>query len=281
MRRTLGCTLLFALACDSADGGDAVSPALGSGKADAADHVTMHDALAFGADRDERFTEDLQFHGYPLAVREGAVVTLELTHAGSAAKLDATLFVYGPHTNAGWGTDAIAFDDDSGWGRLPRLRALELDDAGDYLVVVGTHDARGRGRFRMRAACESGECAPPTGCVFGTMLVELLENPRVAIESHVVLHAGDAIDALREAQIVDAVHESAHDDVTTAAEAFDRVDGGEINVYTLHDGVSGRRFTFIEFGAGDNSFGRVYDEGTTTVVVRDHDTDLLDCTVAG
>jgi len=113
------------------------------------------------------------------------------------------------------------------------------------------------------------------------MLVELLENPRVAIESHVVLHAGDAIDALREAQIVDAVHESAHDDVTTAAEAFDRVDGGEINVYTLHDGVSGRRFTFIEFGAGDNSFGRVYDEGTTTVVVRDHDTDLLDCTVAG
>ncbi len=49
----------------------------------------------------------------------------------------------------------------------------------------------------------------------------------------------------------------------------------------MHDTVSGAEFTFVEYGAGDSSFGRVYAAGTTTVVVRDHDTDLLDCTVAG
>src|SRR5262245_5246426 len=148
MRRPI-LAVLFATAC-AADTDGAMAPELGaSGKADAADHVAMRPALVLGSAHDDSFVEDLEFHGYPLAVRPGASVRVELTHTGSSSHLDATLFVYGPHTDAGWGESAIAFDDDSGWGRLPRLRHLVLADGGEYLVVIGTHDAQGRGKYRL------------------------------------------------------------------------------------------------------------------------------------
>jgi hypothetical protein len=279
MRRLAVSILLAATAC-ATDEGDVATPELGSGgKADAADHVDMRAALVIGSNVDSQFVEDLEFHGYPLAVRPGARMRIELTHAGSSSNLDATMFVYGPHTDAGWGESAIAFDDDSGWGRLPRLRNLLLD-GGEYLVVIGTHDAQGRGRYRLRATCENGECAPePMGCAFGSFLVEILEGERIEVVSRTVLTSAEGLDALTAAQIVDAVHESVHTDVTDVAEAFERVDGGEINHYELRDRNTGVSYTFFEYGSGDNSFGRVYAEGTTTVVVRDHDTDLLDCIV--
>lgn len=284
MRRLVALALsALAISC-AADHDDAAVPALGAGgKADAGDHVAMRGAVAIGTAHDDAFVEDLEFHGYTISVRAGAEMTLELSHAGSSSKLDATLFVYGPHSDAGWGTDAIGFDDDSGWGRLPRLAEFVFDDAGEYLVVVGTHDARGRGRYRLRTQCLSGECAPAAACIFGSFLIEMLESERIEITSHVVLHASDlaGLDALAQAQIVDAVHESAHTDVTTAAEAFDRVDQHEINHYELRDRITGHTFTFFEYGAGDNSFGRVYASGTTDVVVVDHDTDLTNCTELG
>lgn len=273
-------TCALAISC-TADTGDAVVPELGAGgKADASDHVAMRGELEIGTTHDDAFVEDLEFHGYTIDVREGAELTIELTHAGSSSKLDATLFVYGPRTDAGFGDTAIAFDDDSGWGRLPRLRDLGLDEGGEYLVVVGTHDARGRGRYRLRTTCESGECSAPPSCIFGAFLIELLESTRIEITSHVVLHASDlpSLDALAQAQIVDAMHESVHDDVTTAAEAFERADQHEINEYQLRDRVTDRTYTFFEYGSGDNSFGRVYASGTTDVVVVDHDTDLMSCT---
>lgn len=134
-----------------------------AGKADVGDHVVDRGPLGFGPDAapQAEFTEDLEFHGYTLQVRAGARVSVECTQRGSQRSVDPTLFVYGPRqAEGGFGTTALAFDDDSGWGRLPRLRDLTLSAAGAYLVVVGTHDARGRGRYRLEARCESGECGP-------------------------------------------------------------------------------------------------------------------------
>ncbi len=279
----LASAALFAISCAS-DTDGAVAPELGSsGKADAADHVELRAPLAFETPRDDAFVEDLEFQGFPLTVRAGATLTLELTHAGSSSKLDATMFVYGPHTDEeGWGTEAVAFDDDSGWGRLPRLRDLQLDEAGQYLVVIGTHDARGRGHYRLRATCSEGECAPPPSCIFGAFTGEIFDGlTRLTVVSRTTLHSAEGLDAITAAQIVDAIHESIHDDVTTAAEAFEAADQGEINVIELHDTVSGADYTFIEYGAGDNSFGRIFDAGTTHPVATDHDTDVEDCTVLG
>lgn len=163
--------VLSALAVLASCGGDestgaAIAPELGDGKADAIDQVEDRGALAFGTANIGTFAEDLQFDGYHLSVRDGARVRLAITQAGTAKKLDSTLFVYGPVQGGAFGTSAIAFDDDSGWGKQSRLSSLELD-GGAYLVVVGTHDARGRGKYRLLGTCLTGECEPlpeVTGC---------------------------------------------------------------------------------------------------------------------
>jgi hypothetical protein len=43
---------------------------------------------------------------------------------------------------------------------LSRLRNLELVEGGRYLVVVGTHDGRGRGSYRLLAHCADELCFP-------------------------------------------------------------------------------------------------------------------------
>ncbi len=147
-------------ACTTTTDDEVVAPNLGGGKADAIDQVDDRGALGLDAAVDGVFVEDLEFHGYRLAVRDGARVRVEVTRQGTAKTLDTTLFVYGPLQDGRFGTEAIAFDDDSGWGKQSRLTGLQLDAGGEYLVVVGTGDARGRGKYRLRATCENGDCAP-------------------------------------------------------------------------------------------------------------------------
>lgn len=161
----LVCIALSLAACGGTEDGPVVVPELDGGKADAIDQVEDRGALVFGEARTGGFVEDLQFDGYRVSVREGAQVRLEITQKGTAKKLDTTLFVYGPLQQGAFGTSAIAFDDDSGWGKQSRLAGLELA-GGEYLVVVGTRDARGRGAYRLLASCTSGECEPlpPAGC---------------------------------------------------------------------------------------------------------------------
>jgi len=166
-RSTLGLLPLGALlalaACGDADPKPAaVAPDL-TGKADAADHVALRGTLAWEDDAaaSGAFTEDLAFDAWTLEVRAGARLTLDIPHAGSSSKLDTTLYVYGPRDAAGaYGATALAFDDDSGWGRLSRLRDLELAAGGTYLVVVGTADGRGRGSYRLVARCADDACGP-------------------------------------------------------------------------------------------------------------------------
>ncbi|HEU4534614.1 MAG TPA: hypothetical protein VFS00_10875, partial [Polyangiaceae bacterium] len=71
-----------------------------------------------------------------------------------------------------------------------------------------------------------------------------------------------ALSALQREQIVLAVQESAHVDVATVEEAFDRVDGHEVNEVVLRDAATNQFYTEIEYGAGDNSYGAVFYWGT-------------------
>jgi hypothetical protein len=167
MRTSWAVLVAFALtACTTEDHDGAVTPDLGTSKGDAIDQVDDRGALDFEDARTGSFAQDLQFDGYRLAVGDGASVRIEITQLGTAKKLDTTLFVFGPSVAGAFGTTAIAFDDDAGWGKHSRIPELELE-AGEYLVVVGTHDARGRGAYRLLATCESDGCEPiavPAGC---------------------------------------------------------------------------------------------------------------------
>jgi hypothetical protein len=160
LRLLAACSLTAAAGACSAKG-EPVEPPFADGKADIADRVPILGELPLGGAVAGELTEDLEFHGYTIEVRPGAQVKLDVTQRGSSRGLDTTLFLFGPASAAGaYGSEAIAYDDDSGWGTLSRLSGLELAEGGRYLVVVGTFDGRGRGRYRLAATCESGECGP-------------------------------------------------------------------------------------------------------------------------
>ena len=361
--------VLIVLVTGCADKGAPVEPPLGEGdgKADIADRVPVLGALAFGGEVRGELTEDLEFHGYTLDVRDGARVTLDITQLGSSRGLDTALFVYGPAApTGGYGTEAIAHDDDSGWGQLSRLRDLALAAGGRYLVVVGSFDGRGRGRYRLTATCLTGECAPlPAGdcpalvaadiraCVEDVLAdpedappggaleaVALCADPepvadafdatcaapappafcagsyeefaRAVLPGCVIELEGEVYDrtcalgevfadlwraswshvvrrrvitsiaglgTLERQQIVLAVQASSHTDVTTAEEALSRVDEQEINFVEVWDASGRRSFTALEYGAGDNSYGRVFVRGTTSQAARIGDGDLYECAV--
>jgi hypothetical protein len=271
--------ILFTGCSDGVDDGGAVVPAIGTGKADALDHVEDRGPLSFGVARMGTFVEDLQFEGYRVTVRDGARVRLEITRLGTAAKLDTTLFVYGPFDGSEFGGEAIAFDDDSGWGRQSRLTGLTLE-GGEYLVVVGTHDARGRGAYRVLATCESGECEPENECAFGEVFHDLRTSTDVVGGTRRVLTSPAGLTALEEQQVIRAVQSSAHEDVTTIDEAFERMDQNEINQIEIWDRTNARPFVVYEFGAGDTSVGAYFAHGTTERVAVISDGEIEDCAVS-
>lgn len=359
---------LSLLGCEvSDDKGAPVEPPLTGGKADVADRVEMRGELPLGGEVLGELSEDLEFHGYTLDVRAGAVVTLDVTQSGSSRSLDTSLFIYGPMAaDGGFGSDALAFDDDSGWGRLSRLRDLALAGAGRYLIVVGSQDGRGRGRYRLTATCASGECAPvvPEGachaviaediracvadlladpdtattgeleaielcadaepvadaydavcaapsppdfcagsyeefvlghlpgcvvelqgevldrtCVFGDTFHELRASRVVRQLRRRDIASPEGLSALEGEQIVLAVQASSHTDVTTVEEALDRVDQNVINQLEMWDASNRRSFTVYEYGAGDNSYGRLFAFGTTETVGLIGDGEVRECAV--
>ena len=77
-------------------------------------------------------------------------------------------------------------------------------------------------------------------------------------------------------QIIEAVRQSSHEP-TTVEEAFAAVDQNEINLTELWDASARRAFTAYEYGAGDNSYGAIFAQGTTTIAARIGDGDLYDC----
>jgi hypothetical protein len=364
MRHPAVLSVLFVLV-GCAGKGEPIEPPVGDGKGDVVDRVALLGPLPLGGEVRGAMTEDLEFHGYTLDVRPGARVDLEITQKGTQRSLDATLYVYGPERPAGgYGTEAIDMDDDGGWGRHPRLRDLALADGGRYLVVVGSHDGRGRGGYRLTATCAAGECAPivstgachvaiaddiracvadlmadvetapaseveavalcadaePTAdafdaacaaaappalcasfvdfaqhhlpvcraeledevldrtCALGQVYRDLWRLPGLHVLSHRRVTSAAGLSALTRAQIVRAVQASSHTDVTTAEEALGRVDEGEINLVEVWDATGRRGFTALEYGAGDNSYGRIFAAGTAAEVVDINDGDLHRCT---
>jgi hypothetical protein len=101
-----------------------------------------------------------QYLSFGFSVRAGAQVKLEVTHLGSSPYLDTGLFVYGPRqADGGYGTAALAQDDDAGYGKLSKVSALALAQGGDYLVVVSTGTGAGK-QLRLQLDCLNGACAP-------------------------------------------------------------------------------------------------------------------------
>jgi hypothetical protein len=119
---------------------------------------------------------------------------------------------------------------------------------------------------------------PDPNCVFGLTYRDIFTSGGTVVIARRVLDPGSSTNATQRTQIVAAVR-AAYEDVTTVSHAFAAVDQNQINHLELWDASNREAYTAYEFGAGDNSYGRVFAYGTTNVAATINDGDLYDCSV--
>ncbi len=137
----------------------------------------------------------------------------------------------------------------------------------------------GRGHRDAGRCRDSAVPAPAPTCLFGEQFSDLRTNPALVIESEVWITSAAELAELEAAQLVLAVQQSSHTDVTTAAEALARVDQQEVRRMEIAQTDGARAFTVYEYGVGDNSYGAIFGAGTTELAASIHDGDLLGCNV--
>lgn len=149
-----------------------------------------------------------------------------------------------------------------------RLCMREAADPHDGAIACGLEQPPSCADALLREAAYEG-------CVLGTTWYELRRSPWITIVATQRLDATTALTAAEQVRVVRAVHASSHDDVTTSAEAFARVDEQVIDRYELADVSNDRRLTAYIYGAGDNTYGAVFDARDGAIQV--HDGDFVGC----
>lgn len=267
------------------------------GKADGLDSLTILGQLGFGADeaKQGQLAADAQLDAYEIDLSADADIALEITQRGSSRNLDTVLYVFGPKDPAtGLYPDTVrAYDDDSGWGYLSKLRSVAPGEQGTYLVVVGAYSSKARGRYRLLATCQSANCTPTTQpptppvlatdetCVFGTTYRHFAHDtsPFVVVTERRRIDANTSLTTLEQAQTLAAIS-AVYTDAQTLAQGFASVDEQYVNQLHLWDASAQRAFVSYEFGAGENSYGSVFEAANTTVAAAIMDGDLYNCTPA-
>ncbi|MDB4988501.1 MAG: hypothetical protein JWN04_3679 [Myxococcaceae bacterium] len=152
---------------------------------------------------------------------------------------------------------------------------------GSYQVSVRGSTLRAQGAFTLASTCTGAGCPPlSAACLFGEHFSDLRTNPQLAVDSEAwIVDASQVVTGLMRDQVVLAVQQSAHTDVTTPAQALAAVDQNELRHMELHEQNGTRAFTAYEYGAGDNSYGAIFEQGTVTIAASIHDGDLLNCSV--
>lgn len=113
-------------------------------------------------------------------------------------------------------------------------------------------------------------------CAFGARYRDVFQSKRLLVLSTQILNANSPLSSMEASQLVSAIKPSSFT-ATTPAEVFAAVDGGQVNRVELADRWNGRRYTVLEYGAGDNSYGRFFIAGTSTGVADIQDGDLVQC----
>jgi hypothetical protein len=123
---------------------------------------------------------------------------------------------------------------------------------------------------------------PAEACLFGDTFRTLRDSAAFALVLREVIDANSA-SALPEeqaAQLLSAVR-VAYEDAADLPAALASVDQGEVNRLVLAELAGPRSFVVYEYGAGDNSYGAVFEGDSAVRAAEIHDGDLLACTVVG
>lgn len=231
--------------------------------------------LRLGESTRGELTRDARYLAWTFELNGDAEVSLSTGDAG-AGEVDTVAYLY-REGERGWGR-YIARNDDADGSLFSRItRSL---GAGRYRILVKGYSTRTVGAFALASICEGPGCpvtVEPTACLFGASFGEL--ETRVNVTNRQTLNAAWPFIDSQRAQIVIALQQSSHTDVTTVEEAFMRVDGGVIETWWLYDEAGARSFTAFTYGAGDNLYGAIFFGQTTTLVASIRDGFYEGCTV--
>ena len=270
--------LSLAVGCVGAEGKGEEEELLDDSKDDSFRKPTDHGVIAFGASQASALTETERYHAWTFELTGDASVTMTTSYAiKGQRKTDTVLYLY-KESASGWGPYIARNDDyaDKVYSQLVR----ELD-AGRYRIIVKGFAASTRGKFSVLVGCDGAGCAPATTCVFGETYHDIESAPALDTIGELKITPAnlDTLDPRLQQMLVVAVQQSSHTDVTTPAEALSRVDQEEMNVTFLSEPAARRAFVAFEYGAGDNSYGGIFERSSGTLVSAINDGDLLRCSV--
>ena len=251
---------------------------LDDAKADTIRRPTDHGAIAFDIKVPSAITDAEKFHAWTFELTGDARLEMTTSYAVlGQRRTDTVLYLYkeGP---TGWGS-YIARNDD--YASTTYSRLIRDLGAGRYRVLVKGHNTDTRGKFAITVGCDGDGCAPAATCLFGYTYNDIEGNPALEIINETKITAAnlDSFSAADQAKLVRAVQQSSHTDVLTPAEALSRVDHQEINVTWISEPAARRSFIAFEYGAGDNSYGAIFERRGDAMVTAIHDGDLYTCTV--
>jgi len=271
-------------ACVSAEDKGEEEELLDDSKADSHQRPTDHGPIAFGTPETSALTVDERFHSWTFNLSATANIELVTSYAVlGQRRTDTVLYLYKetPESPTGWGP-YIARNDDHGNTTYSKI-TRELG-AGRYRALVKGHKADTRGKFKLTVDCEGDGClAPePDACLFGYTYRDIQTNNFLQIinTNKITIANLDQLATDDQQKLVLAVQQSSHTDVTTPEEALERVDQNEVNVWYIAEPAAQRMFISFEYGAGDNSYGAIFDRASDAMVTNIHDGDLENCIVS-
>lgn len=97
---------------------------------------------------------------------------------------------------------------------------------------------------------------------------------RVTIDSEQRFTTPEGVDATLAQQFINACHTSSYTHVQSLSDAFGAVDGGEFVVRNFTDPVNGKAYTAIDYGAGDSTYGAIFEAGSTGIAFDIQDGEL-------
>ena len=106
----------------------------------------------------------------------------------------------------------------------------------------------------------------------GMSFYELREG--VSIDSHQRFTSADQVSELMAQQFINACGTSTYDHVKTLAEAYEAVDAGEFVVRTFTDPQDGKKYVAVDYGAGDSTYGAIFEEGSSEIAFAIKDGEL-------
>lgn len=259
---------------------DAESPLFeqsAGGKDDSFRKPTEQGPIELGQGAVSALTRDAGYLAWTFVLHGDATVSINTeSPTNGPDEVDTVLYLYKQRSNGTWGSYIARNDDasrDTFWSALTR----DLG-AGSYRILVKGYSASDVGEFGLDTACEGAGCQPAinVGCVFGDTFRDARDA--MAAGEPRRLTAADTLTALEQQQLIASLQSSGYSEVVDVAAAFDAIDAGELNIYTLTEqGGAGRVFHAFEYGLGDNSYGAVFAEGEITLAARIGDGDIYDC----